>query len=32
MASSLKPHSKAFRSDKQSHISAPFNNSTKTYP
>ncbi|QCD82543.1 hypothetical protein DEO72_LG2g2883 [Vigna unguiculata] len=32
MASSLNPHSKAFRSDKQSHINAPFNNSTKTYP
>jgi len=32
MASSLNPHSKAFRSDKQSHISPPFNNSIKTYP
>jgi len=26
------PHSRAYRSDKQSHINAPFNNSTTTYP
>ena len=32
MASSLNPHNKAFRSNKQSHISAPFNNSIKLTP
>jgi len=32
MASSLNPQGKAFRSNKQSHISTPFNNDIQPYP